>query len=87
MRALLLALIRGYQYLLRPLLGSNCRFAPSCSEYAHEAISTHGILRGTWLALRRVLRCHPYHPGGYDPVPEVQSSPRSSPSARPSPRG
>jgi putative membrane protein insertion efficiency factor len=83
MRPVLLALIRGYQYLLRPLLGSNCRFAPSCSEYAHDAVAMHGALKGSWLALRRVLRCHPYHPGGYDPVPSV----RSSPSHRPSPRG
>jgi uncharacterized protein len=69
MRALLLALIRGYQYTLRPLLGANCRFAPSCSDYASEAIARHGALKGMWLALRRVLRCHPYHPGGFDPVP------------------
>jgi putative membrane protein insertion efficiency factor len=69
MKALLLALIRGYQYALRPMLGANCRFAPSCSDYAREAIVRHGALRGVWLALRRVLRCHPYHPGGYDPVP------------------
>jgi putative membrane protein insertion efficiency factor len=69
MKPLLLALLRAYQYAIRPLLGANCRFAPSCSDYALEAIERHGVLRGTWLATRRVLRCHPYHPGGYDPVP------------------
>jgi uncharacterized protein len=69
MKAILLALIRAYQYALRPMLGANCRFAPSCSEYARDAIVRHGALRGTWLAARRVVRCHPYHPGGYDPVP------------------
>ena len=69
MKTLLLALIRGYQYALRPMLGANCRFAPSCSDYAREAIERHGALGGGWLALRRILRCHPYHPGGYDPVP------------------
>jgi hypothetical protein len=69
MKTLLLALIRGYQYALRPMLGANCRFAPSCSDYAREAIVRHGALSGGWLALRRILRCHPYHPGGYDPVP------------------
>jgi putative membrane protein insertion efficiency factor len=69
MKTVLLALIRAYQYLVRPLLGSNCRFAPSCSDYACEAVLTHGALKGAWLAVRRVLRCHPYHPGGYDPVP------------------
>jgi len=69
MKALLLVLIRGYQYAIRPLLGANCRFYPSCSDYAWEAIERHGALKGTRLALCRVMRCHPYHPGGYDPVP------------------
>ena len=69
MKPVLLALIRSYQYLLRPLLGSNCRFAPSCSDYAREAVEKHGALTGSWLAFKRVSRCHPYHAGGYDPVP------------------
>jgi hypothetical protein len=69
MKAILLSLIRCYQYLFRPMLGANCRFAPSCSDYAREAIGKYGALKGTLLAIRRVLRCHPYHSGGYDPVP------------------
>ncbi|MFO1315392.1 MAG: membrane protein insertion efficiency factor YidD [Burkholderiales bacterium] len=69
MRTILLALIRAYQYALRPMLGSNCRFYPSCSDYAREAIERHGALRGLWLAVKRVGKCHPYHPGGFDPVP------------------
>ena len=69
MKAVLLGLIRAYQYLLRPMLGAHCRFAPSCSEYARDAIVRHGAVKGVLLASRRVLRCHPYHPGGYDPVP------------------
>jgi len=69
MKRMLLWAIRGYQYLFRPLLGANCRFYPSCSDYALEAIQKHGAWRGMWLAARRISRCHPYHPGGYDPVP------------------
>ena len=69
-RALLIALIRGYQWFISPLLGNHCRFYPSCSEYAREAIERHGAVRGVWLAIRRVARCHPWHPGGVDPVPE-----------------
>lgn len=69
MKSLLLGLIAVYRYAISPLLGRNCRFMPSCSEYANEAIHRHGSVRGGWLALRRVLRCHPWNPGGYDPVP------------------
>jgi putative membrane protein insertion efficiency factor len=69
MKTVLLALIRAYQYTLRPMLGSNCRFYPSCSDYAREAIGKHGAWRGLWLAVKRVGKCHPYHPGGFDPVP------------------
>jgi putative membrane protein insertion efficiency factor len=70
MRRLLIMLIRGYQYLISPLLGNHCRFHPSCSSYAIEALQVHGAMRGAWLALRRLGRCHPWHPGGYDPVPD-----------------
>ena len=69
MKPVLLGLIAVYRYAISPLLGRNCRFMPSCSEYACEAIRRHGSVRGSWLALKRVSRCHPWHPGGYDPVP------------------
>ncbi len=68
-RKLAIAPIRIYQRLISPLLPRRCRFVPTCSEYAVEAIGKHGVLRGSWLALRRFLKCHPFHPGGYDPVP------------------
>ena len=60
----------AYQWTLRPFIGCNCRFEPSCSHYALAALDAHGAARGTWLAAARVLRCNPWHPGGYDPVPE-----------------
>ena len=69
-----LALIRGYQRLVSPLLGPRCRFYPSCSEYAVLAISEHGSARGSWLAIRRLARCHPLHPGGVDLVPPVRQA-------------
>jgi putative membrane protein insertion efficiency factor len=69
MKSLLIALIDGYKLLLSPFFGTQCRFYPTCSSYAREAIETHGSFRGSWLALRRILKCHPWHPGGVDPVP------------------
>jgi uncharacterized protein len=69
MSTLLRALIRAYQLTLSPLLGPRCRFYPSCSQYALEAVGQYGARRGSWLALRRLARCHPWHAGGYDPVP------------------
>jgi uncharacterized protein len=69
MRQFIRILIRAYQLGISPLLGARCRFYPSCSQYALEAVSTHGSLRGSWLALRRLARCHPFDAGGYDPVP------------------
>jgi uncharacterized protein len=69
MRAVFVTLIRLYQWTLSPLLGPKCRFHPSCSHYALEAIQRFGILHGGWLTLKRLGRCHPWHPGGIDPVP------------------
>ena len=61
--------VRGYQLLLRPVLPHVCRFAPSCSEYARLVLTEHGFARGLWLTVKRIGRCHPFHPGGYDPPP------------------
>lgn len=71
MQKILINLIRGYRYLLSPLLGNHCRFYPSCSRYAIEALEIHGPLKGLRLGGGRLLRCHPWHHGGHDPVPPV----------------
>ncbi len=68
--AVLIVLIRGYRFFLSPWVGNQCRFHPTCSVYALTAIERHGVFRGIWLAGLRLLRCHPWHPGGHDPVPE-----------------
>ncbi|HEY9762693.1 MAG TPA: membrane protein insertion efficiency factor YidD [Trichocoleus sp.] len=69
MKILLLALIRGYRTAISPLFPPVCRFQPTCSQYALTAVDRFGPVKGSWLAVRRILRCHPFHPGGYDPVP------------------
>lgn len=69
MKSLLIGLLKGYRYAISPMLGNNCRFVPSCSEYAIDAIRRHGSSRGGWLAIRRLGRCHPWCDGGHDPVP------------------
>lgn len=78
MKTLLLLLLRGYQLAISPMLGQNCRFYPSCSHYAMEALRVHGAAKGSWLALRRLGRCHPWHEGGLDPVPAAAGAPSST---------
>ena len=75
MRSLLIGLIKAYQYLISPFLGPSCRFHPTCSHYAIEAISEHGVLKGGYLSMRRIIKCHPLNEGGHDPVPEKQNKP------------
>lgn len=69
-RGIVLGALRGYKLAISPFLPSACRFYPTCSVYAHEAVRRHGVARGLQLAVRRIGRCHPFHPGGFDPVPE-----------------
>ena len=70
MKKILLLMIRGYKLTLSPLLGRHCRFLPTCSEYTHEAVERFGAGKGAYLGLRRILKCHPFHAGGHDPIPE-----------------
>ena len=69
MRSLLISLIKGYQLLISPLIGANCRFYPTCSCYAIQALDRHGVIKGGFLGVRRIAKCHPFNAGGYDPVP------------------
>ncbi|APZ44770.1 membrane protein insertion efficiency factor YidD [Acidihalobacter ferrooxydans] len=82
MRSLLIVLIKGYRLFISPYMAPHCRYEPSCSAYAVEALQRHGALRGGWLALKRVSRCHPWHEGGYDPVPHTHTSDPSNTSSR-----
>jgi len=75
-RALGVGAIRSYQRWISPFLPPSCRFTPSCSDYAAEAVERYGFVSGGWLAVRRILRCHPFHPGGYDPVPPPEGTGR-----------
>ncbi|MDR0933527.1 MAG: membrane protein insertion efficiency factor YidD [Burkholderiaceae bacterium] len=79
MQWLLFILLRAYQLCISPFLGQNCRFYPTCSQYAIEAVSIHGGIKGLFLAARRLCKCHPWHAGGFDPVPSKKTGPVSPP--------
>ncbi|WP_296899410.1 membrane protein insertion efficiency factor YidD [Thiohalocapsa sp.] len=83
----LVLLIKVYKYLVSPLIGPRCRFLPTCSDYALEALARHGPIRGGWLAVRRIGRCHPWGDSGYDPVPPVAPAPRPQDTPEEPPRG
>ncbi len=74
MKNVAIILIRAYQRFISPLLPNSCRFYPTCSQYALEAIREHGLIRGVWMGTKRIGRCHPFHPGGHDPVPPADKS-------------
>ena len=79
MKWFLLKIIRGYQLFLSPVLGSSCRFEPTCSSYTHQAIDQHGAIKGTFLGIKRIGKCHPWGKGGYDPVPESNKDDKRHP--------
>ena len=83
LRYLLIGFLRAYRLLISPLYGQVCRYYPSCSAYALQAVTEHGSVRGSWLAARRLTRCHPWAAGGYDPVPDRPSRPRAGSSPSP----
>jgi uncharacterized protein len=72
MKTLIIWSIKGYRLFISPLFAPSCRYHPTCSKYALEAVERFGAMRGSWLAIKRILRCHPFHPGGYDPVPPLE---------------
>ena len=81
MKYILIGLLKGYRFAISPLYGQVCRYHPTCSAYALEAVQTHGAVRGTWFAMRRVVRCHPWAAGGIDPVPPRKNRRSSTPSS------
>ncbi len=73
MKYIFIGIIRLYQYIISPLLPNSCRYYPTCSQYSIQALQKHGLMKGLWLSVKRISRCHPWHEGGYDPVPDSKS--------------